>query len=110
MRYDNPPGSGKIYSDVQAYRTASGQGTHTNLFGDFITPSIIDNALNNPVGGDLTLKAGSVFVDKGTPVPNIADQCGVNFTGSAPDLGATEGLSNTSCPSSSCTATLKNCP
>ncbi|MEK7617369.1 MAG: metallophosphoesterase [Patescibacteria group bacterium] len=89
---------GKRYkTDVAGYRTASGQGTHTNLLGDFVTHSIIDNALNAPANGDLTLKAGSPFIDTGVVIPNISDICGTNFNGAAPDLGASEGTSALPC-------------
>jgi hypothetical protein len=73
-------------ADVQAYRTASGQGAHTNLTSDFVT----DLALLNPDSGDLRLPPGSPLVDAGIPVPNISDRPGLDFLGSAPDIGAVD--------------------
>jgi D-serine deaminase-like pyridoxal phosphate-dependent protein len=73
-------------SDVAAYRAASKQGAHTNLAGDFVTPP----TLNNPSAGDLSLPTGSLLVDAGLPAPNISDRASIDYTGSAPDLGARE--------------------
>jgi hypothetical protein len=72
--------------DVAGYRMVSGQGTHTNISGNFVkTPK-----LTNPGGGDITLPAGSPLIDAGVPVPNLSDRPGVDYKGIAPDLGATE--------------------
>ncbi|MCC6176363.1 MAG: hypothetical protein IT305_13740 [Chloroflexi bacterium] len=76
----------RFRTDVEAYRRESGQGAHTNVSGDFTTPP----GLANPEAGDLSLPLGSPLVDAGTPVPNIADRAGVDYTGAAPDLGAHE--------------------
>lgn len=103
-------GGNKYSTNVGAYRTASGQGTNTNTLGDFITASIVDNNLVVPTLGNLALKSGSSFIDKGVIVPNISDICGVNFTGSAPDLGAKEGISSASCPISSPSSTSAPTP
>jgi hypothetical protein len=81
MRY-----GGRIYTDVQAYRSASGQGAHTNVSGSFITPP----ALVNPTTGDLRLPPGSPLIDAGVPVPNIMDRPGIDYQGRTPDLGANE--------------------
>jgi hypothetical protein len=74
--------------DVDGYRAAhlaaTGQPTTTNVGGDFVTPS--DARLTNPTAGDLTLVAGSPFVDGGVVVPMVSE----SFNGAAPDLGATE--------------------
>jgi hypothetical protein len=84
--------SNRWTSDVAAYRVAyaaaHGQTTRTNVGGDFVTPS--DTRLSNPAAGDLTLAAGSPFVDGGVVVPNVSDRPGVDYAGGAPDLGATE--------------------
>jgi hypothetical protein len=78
---------GKDYTtNVAAYRTASGQGAHTNLSGDFITAP----ALSSPKTGDLSLPLGSPLIDAGVEVPNLSDRAGVDFLGTAPDLGAIE--------------------
>jgi hypothetical protein len=76
----------RFRTDVGAYRAASGQGAHTNVSSDFITPP----DLVNPTAGDLRLPSGSPLIDAGTQVPNISDRPGVNYKGSAPDLGARE--------------------
>jgi hypothetical protein len=73
-------------ADVAAYRTASGQGAHTNVSGDFVTPPI----LSNPTSGDLSLPDGSPLIDAGVPVPNVSDRAGLDYVGPAPDLGARE--------------------
>jgi hypothetical protein len=90
MRIDNTP----YTTNVGDYRTATGQGAHTNLSGNFITPP----TLTNPTGGNLSLPGNSPLIDAGVVVPNITDQCGVSFSGSAPDLGATETGSSLPCP------------
>jgi Protein of unknown function (DUF1565) len=73
-------------TDVAAYRAASGQGAHTNTSNNFITAP----KLSNPQTGDLHLPAGSPMIDAGVPVPNISDRPGLDFKGTAPDLGAHE--------------------
>jgi hypothetical protein len=70
-------------ADVQAYRTASGQGAHTNVAVGFTG----DVPLASPAGGDLRLPTGSPLVDAGVPVPNVSDRVGVDFQGAAPDIG-----------------------
>lgn len=100
MRY------GSTYSTLSPYRTASGQGTHSNPGTEsFITPSVIDNALINAASGDFSLQNNSSFVDAGTIVPNIADLQGVNYRGSAPDLGALESSFTTGSPTPTSTPT-----
>lgn len=77
----------KVFTtNVQSYRLASGQGEHTNMSGDFITPP----QLSSPSTGDLNLAAGSPLIDAGVQVPNISDRPGTNYAGAAPDLGARE--------------------
>ena len=76
-------------TNVASYRSASGQGARTNIAGDFIHPTVVDGAMTNATAGDLSLRSGSVFVDAGTPVPNISDGSG-QYSGGAPDLGANE--------------------
>ncbi|HZS22273.1 MAG TPA: hypothetical protein VFA63_14990, partial [Pseudonocardiaceae bacterium] len=87
-------GGSHHYLTIANYRTATGQGAHTNHFGgvdhDLLDPSWIDAALNDPTNGDVTLKGGSVFIDAGTPIDNFMDRAGVDYTGAAPDLGATQ--------------------
>jgi hypothetical protein len=85
LRYGSRTG-GRYTTDVAGYRHASGQGAHTNLAGDFITPP----RLANPSTGDLTLPADSPLIDAGTPVPNLSARPGQDYSGRAPDLGAFE--------------------
>jgi hypothetical protein len=85
MRIGNTP----YTTDVAAYRSATGQGAHTNLSGNFITLPV----LSNPANGDLSLPPNSPLIDAGVVVPNIAENCGSN-----PDLGAKE----MSSPSADC--------
>ncbi|MCC6176377.1 MAG: hypothetical protein IT305_13810 [Chloroflexi bacterium] len=73
-------------TEVDEYRAASGQGAHTNVASDFITPP----TLVNPTAGDMSLPPGSPLIDAGMQVPNISDRPGVDFSGAAPDLGARE--------------------
>jgi hypothetical protein len=73
-------------TDVAGYRAASGQGAHTNVSSNFISPP----TLINPAAGDLRLPAGSPLIDAGTRVPNVSDRAGVDYAGSAPDLGSRE--------------------
>ena len=73
-------------NNVAAYRTASGQGTGTNVAGNFVMASLVDSALNNPTGGILTLKSSAPFRDAGTPVPNLTN----THNGPAPDIGRYE--------------------
>jgi hypothetical protein len=82
LRYGPTP----YTTNVQAYRAASGQGTHTNVSGSFVSPP----TLVNPTDGDLRLPAGSPLADAGVPVPNIMDRAGIDYRGSAPGLGATQ--------------------
>jgi hypothetical protein len=76
----------KYTTDVAAYRLASGQGAHTNVSGNFVTTP----RLANPGGANITLPAGSPLIDAGTALPNLSDRAGIDYTGVAPDLGATE--------------------
>ena len=72
---------------LEGYRTASGQGAHSNRSGDFhVEPGLTDAA-----NGNLALATGSPQIDAGIPVPNIADRPGIDYHGAAPDLGAKEG-------------------
>ncbi len=95
---------------IAAYRTATDQGAHTNKIagqdytftdtGSFPGVAFIDAALNNPAAGDVTLKAGSPFINAGRVIDNIRDIAypGVGYgprepwmyNGSAPDLGCYE--------------------
>ena len=75
--------------DVAAYRTASGQGAHSNA-GDTGNAFRTEPALTDAAGGNLTLGAGSPQIDAGVPVPNINDRAGIDYRGNAPDLGARE--------------------
>jgi hypothetical protein len=77
-----------VLSYRAAYGAAQGRTTRTNVGGDFVTPP--DAGLSNPTAGDLTLAAGSPFIDTGVPVPNVSDRPGIDRAGAAPDLGATE--------------------
>lgn len=76
-------------STVGAYRAASGQGANSNradTAGQFHTePGLVD-----PANGNVQLLPTSPQIDAGTPVPNIADRPGIDYQGSAPDLGARE--------------------
>lgn len=79
--------AGRRYTtDLEAYRTVSGQGAHTNRAGDFVTVGVVDTALVDPRAGDLSLRTGAPFVDAGVIVPNVSD----SYSGTAPDLGARE--------------------
>jgi hypothetical protein len=77
-------------TDVAGYRAKSGQGQHTNLAGSFVAAAAADGALAAPAAGDLRLRPGAPFVDAGARVPNLSDRPGVDFAGSAPDLGSRE--------------------
>jgi hypothetical protein len=79
--------AGRDFDNIEPYRRASGQGAHSNKSGG---PRSADPGLVNPSAGDLSLPAGSPFVDAGVVVANIADRTGVDFSGAAPDLGARE--------------------
>jgi hypothetical protein len=70
-------------SNVQAYRAASGQGAHTNVFGGFTG----DVPLMNAASGDLRLAGSSPLIDAGVIVPNVSDRPGADFQGAAPDIG-----------------------
>ena len=71
---------------VAAYRTASGQGAHSNRSGDFhVEPGLAD-----ATSGKLALATGSPQIDAGIPIPNISDRPGIDYRGAAPDLGAHE--------------------
>jgi hypothetical protein len=81
--YDGRPGR-----TVAAYRAASGQGAHTNTRGEFVVVS--DSQLAGPLDADLRPGLESHFIDAGTPLPNISDRPGIDYSGAAPDLGAHE--------------------
>jgi hypothetical protein len=76
-------GGGLYRANVQAYRSASGQGAHTNVSGGFTG----DVPLAGAADGDLRLPNGSPLIDAGVVVPNISDRPGVDFQGTAPDIG-----------------------
>jgi hypothetical protein len=76
----------RFRADVAAYRAASDQGAHTNLSSGFDTPP----DLVDPANGDLRLPDGSPLVDAGMLIPNVSDRPGIDFRGTAPDLGAEE--------------------
>lgn len=75
---------------LATYRSQTGQGAHSNLTGDFNSVTDIDAGLTDPTNGDLTLAPGSPFINAGVPVANIMDLPGVHYSGTAPDLGATQ--------------------
>ncbi len=83
-------GSVSGLNTITAYRTTTGQGSHTNIgdtLGTFATP--VDPWLTNPTAGNLTLNTGTAegkLIDMGTTVPNITE----TYVGCAPDLGAVE--------------------
>jgi hypothetical protein len=80
------------YKDAAAYTSRRGFGAHTNVANpSFLDLGFLDAQLANVAAGDLSLRAGSAFVDAGMPVPNISDRPGVDFVGAGPDLGAWEG-------------------
>ncbi|MGN6809572.1 MAG: hypothetical protein ACTHMP_01765, partial [Thermomicrobiales bacterium] len=93
-----PKVSGVLYSTPAAYQAAATpNGAHSNTetgltaaFGTSAVVAALDAALADPAMGALTLAPGSILIDAGTPVPNISDLAGVNYQGTAPDLGATE--------------------
>lgn len=100
----SPAGRGLRYNgsdyttNVSAYQTASGQGAHTNVAGNFKT---FDLAwLTNPSAGDLTLSSSSPFIDAGITVANIMDLTS-QYNGTAPDLGANEANASSNNQSSS---------
>jgi hypothetical protein len=90
--YDNVAGR-----TFEAYRTATGQGTNSNLV-DAVTKQI--NAADwladvramwaDRDAGNLTLVTGAQAINRGTPIPNISDLPGSLYFGAAPDLGAFE--------------------
>jgi hypothetical protein len=81
-----------------------GNGAHTNRYGPGGSDvafagkadgsgatAVLDALFANARGGDLVLKGGTnPLVDAGVPVANISDRAGVDYRGSAPDLGARE--------------------
>jgi hypothetical protein len=74
------------YLTVSSYRQSTGQGANTNTTGGFHEAvRFVD-----PANGNLNLPSDSPLVDRGTPIPNISDRPGVDYRGSAPDLGAIE--------------------
>ena len=75
------------YPQVATYRSVSGQGQHSNVG---LTTFSTQPALADPMAGNLSLSAGAVQIDAGVPIPNISDRSGVDYGGSAPDLGARE--------------------
>jgi hypothetical protein len=92
--YDNT--SGRTFA---AYRAATGQGTNSNKDGAGVTQEVnaatwvteVRAQWTDRATGDLTLAAGATAsINRGTPIPNISDQPGVSYLGSAPDLGALE--------------------
>jgi len=72
-------------TNLSAYRSATG-ADHTNAAGNFVTASVVDDALVDPSAGDLALRQGAPFIDAGVVVPNITER----YSGDAPDLGAVE--------------------
>jgi hypothetical protein len=69
---------------ISAYRTATGEGAHSNLSADFHTS--IDSQFENVTTGDLSLISGSAFRNTGCVFPVIAD----SWNSTAPDLGSEE--------------------
>jgi hypothetical protein len=91
--YDNT-GAGK---DFAAYRAATGQGTNSNLVlgvtkqinaADWLAD--VRAMWEDRDAGVLTLVIGAPAINRGTPIPNISDRAGIDYLGSAPDLGAFE--------------------
>lgn len=86
---------GSIFTwSVPNYRTATSQGTNTNILGNFTTVSTLDNNFEAISNGNANLKEGSGLIDKGVVVPNVNDLSGVTFNGTAPDIGALEYSTN----------------
>ncbi|MBI4506969.1 MAG: hypothetical protein HY691_15675, partial [Chloroflexi bacterium] len=88
---------GTVYrtvTDVAGYRAVSGGAQRTNRYAGqdraFTDYAAVDGLLSGPTAGSLGLAAGSAFIDAGVPVPNISDRTGVDYQGTAPDLGAAE--------------------
>lgn len=79
------------------YRAASGRGMNSNLI-DAVTKEInaaqwitdLRAMWTNRTTGDLTLVAGAQAINRGTPLPNLSDRPGIDYLGTAPDLGAIE--------------------
>ena len=87
------------FSTPSAYVAAAedGNGRHTNKvagttadFHSAGTVAAVDGLFVNAPEGSLTLVTGSACLNMGTPIPNISDLPGVNYVGTAPDLGALE--------------------
>jgi hypothetical protein len=78
---------------IAAYRTATGEGAHSNHFDgadiSFIDTATVDGWLTDPEAGDVSLLAAATARNAGTFVPNLRDQAS-QFAGDAPDLGPTE--------------------
>jgi hypothetical protein len=90
----------RFTADVAAYRAAyagaTRQQTRTNAgwdpasgAGSFVAP--VDGWLRDPGAGDLGPAPGSPLIDGGVAVPNLSDRPGVDYAGTAPDIGAREG-------------------
>ena len=76
--------NGVVYREnVQEYRNASGQGGRTNRAASFSA----DVRLVSPESGDVRLPPDSPLIDAGVTVPNVSDRPGVDFQGTAPDIG-----------------------
>lgn len=85
---------------VAEWRADTASGDHTNLLGattyafasDGANPAVaqLDATANiaAPTTGDLRLAAASAFIDKGVVLGNVHDER--PYSGTAPDLGATE--------------------
>jgi hypothetical protein len=82
------------YTVVATYRTASGQGAHSNVLAattvQFQTEATVDALFTNTATGNLALTGGASAIDAGIPIPNISDLVGVNYQGAAPDMGYVE--------------------
>ena len=102
FEWDSPPATigadyqgqlqSRQFASVQAYSSATHQDLHSVLldFDVFVHVDVPDKAdpqrLYSPEDLDFRLRAGTIAIDAGEPLPTITD----GFMGSAPDLGAYE--------------------
>ncbi len=88
-------GAARYGDNVDSYRSDTGSGAHTNTFSTLTDTAAVDGQLMDPANGDLRLRPSSSLVDAGVQVPNVLYRAGVDFAGSAPDIGNTESSPNT---------------
>jgi hypothetical protein len=83
--------------EFEDYRAATGEGANSNLVlavtkqvnaADWLAD--VRAMWEDRDAGTLTLVIGAPAINRGTPIPNISDRAGVDYLGSAPDLGAFE--------------------